>query len=248
MGISMVLVVAGVAGVGLFVHQSCSRGRFVAGETFWTPFELVNVPYEGSTVFSSRVTVYDSLGQTVVSVNNATLAGPNLSSGYFETEYWSIFREVNVTSLGTGVDSLCSASLIALPSAPAYNVGADPWLQGPGNTSNVNEPTTFDDDDAGTAYPIPPAGFANGFVAPNLSNVSTCGGPAAEQNFSSTSFQTAITLATSSGPISVVVAIHSWETFTYHFPANGGIWLEDSLPANAGLKGPGLAFEWTPCP
>lgn len=247
-GVATVVLAAGLGGYGLFTHEICVVGQAVAKGTFWTPYELVNIPYGGSTVYSSRFTIYDVFGTTVVTVNNATLSGANLSSGYFETELWSLHPEENGTAAGPGVNSRCGARFFVNASAPGFDVGVDAWLQGPGNTSNVNEPTTFDDNDSASPYPLPPASFSNGFIASNLPNISTCGRGASEQNMSSDSLQVGLTLATAGGPLAVAVTIHSTERFTYHFPSNGGIWLEDDLEANPGLKGPGIAFEWLPCP
>ena len=116
-------------------------------------------------------------------------------------------------------------------------------LQGPGNTSNANEPTTF----SFGVVPVPSTVFANGFINADRPPVSTCGGPDQELNFSSASFDIYLTVPSPSGDVTTTVDIESTESYTYFFPANSGTWLVDDLQENSGLQGPGLAFSWQPC-
>ena len=119
-------------------------------------------------------------------------------------------------------------------------------LQGPGNTSNANEPTTFHGNGTISSH-FPTAVFANGFLASNSLSISTCGKLGQSLNYSSTSFDVSISVDTAHGPIPVIFSIPSLENYTYFFPPNSGNWQVDNLQGNPGLHGPGLAFSWTAC-
>jgi hypothetical protein len=243
-GITIILTVAAIGGVTLFTHTVCVRGEIVANVLFWTPFNLVNAPYLGSTVYYAHFMNWGLFGWTNVTIGPpGSLTGGNISTGYFETQNWTVYAQSNQSLYGPGVSQSCKEPFDALMSHTFddTSVSGEP-LQGPGNTSNANEPTTFSYGELQTA-----AVFANGFVSSNQPNISTCGTPAKELNFSSTSFDISLTVSEPLGSVTTIVAIASEESYTYYFPANNGTWLVDDLQLNAGLQGPGLAFSWQPC-
>lgn len=245
-GLTLTTVVSVAGGVELAAHTQCSLSGPVGQGIFWTPWALVNAPYNGSVTWTAQFELFEK-GMGLVLVN---LSGPphtsneSVATGYFETENWTVYFQTNVTRWGPGTNAPCGKRFVAEPSAPAYDVGVDgPVLQGPGNTSNVNEPTTFNYRNG----PYPSAVFANEFEAPNLPNITTCDGPSKTVNFSSAGFQVGLILASTHGPVSMTLTIVSAEHFVYLFPADGGTWEVDDLLDNPGLTGPGLAFAWSPC-
>jgi hypothetical protein len=244
-GVVFVLAIAGIGGLSLLSHTNCTLGPSLGNQILWTPFSLVNAPYLGYARYSAQFTVFQPPGSTTVRVtlSEGQVTGGNISAGYFETQNWTVFGEANTSTAGPGQNHPCVSHSVATASAPSFNDVVDgAILQGTGNTSNANEPTSFND-----SGPQSAAGFANGFVSPNQPSVSTCGLPAKELNFSSRSFDFSLPVGGPSDPVATSVTISSLENFTYYFPANGGAWLVDDLQQNAGLRGPGLAFSWQHC-
>jgi hypothetical protein len=243
-GIALTLTVAAIGGLTFSSHIVCVQGGDVADVLFWTPWSLVNAPYLGSTNYTAHFWLYELFGPT-----NVTLKGgfpfDNISAGgYFETENWTVFSQANSSQLGPGSNSPCRSAYGAERSLTRFTVstnGAN--LESVGNTSDMNEPTTFPN----ATSQHPSAVFANGFVEANQAPVSTCGGPAKELNLTSSSFDISLTVPGPSGPITSLTSVASFENFTYHFPANGGTWQVDDLQENSGLRGPGLAFSWHAC-
>jgi len=239
------LIVVGTisaSGFGLQSHTSCVRGPIVADENLWTPFALANSPYLGWTGWNASFSLIDAAGPANYTLTDGFLGRGNLSTGYFQTQNWSVSTQTNQSTMGPGRNQPCSAGFVAMISPPNFSSASDgPPLQGPGNTSNLGEPATFSPDGR------PAAVFDNGFVSANQPQISTCGGPSKEVNFNSSSFDISISVNSTSGPLSIAISISSIERFTYFFPANDGTWLVDDLQENAGLRGPGLAFSWQPC-
>ncbi|MGA8303211.1 MAG: hypothetical protein WA691_09435 [Thermoplasmata archaeon] len=232
-----------MGGLGLFAHAECMDRGSVGTALFWTPFDLANAPYLGSTTYSASFEVYEPFGLTRVT-DNDNLSNGNLSAGYFQTENWTVFAQANITESGIGLDNPCAAPFGAAPSPTNFTSSFGGFvLQGPGNTSNVNETTSFPLAPADH----PPATFANGFVSANLPPVSTCGTSGRMLNFSSSSFDVSLTIPAPTGLLKTTVSVTSNQKFEYSFPANGGTWLVDDLQENSGLRGPGLAFSWEPC-
>jgi hypothetical protein len=244
-GIVTTLTVATMGGLALFSHTVCARGEVVDTVLFWTPFSLVNAPYLGSSNYSANFLVYELFGLTNVTLTKGHVGQGNVSvGGYFETENWTVFSQTNATDVGPGFNKPCSSPYGAVPSPTNFSTSASGYiLQGPGNTSNVNEPTTF----PLASSKHPPAVFENGFVSANQPPISTCGAEGKEINFSSSSFDISLMVPGPGGPIITVATVSSQQNFTYYFPANGGTWLVDDLQQNSGLRGPGLAFTWQQC-
>ncbi len=245
-GIVVSLAVFTSGGAGVFTHTTCAEGGFISDGTFWTPFSLANAPYGGFTTYNASFNTWELLGPTHVNLTGDLSVG-NLSTGEFETQNWSVEAQANESTIGPGLNTACSAAyrvVLAHSSYTSTDFGIR--LQGPGNTSNVNEPTSFLGP-GGSSLTFPAATFANGFADANLPAITTCGSPGRFLNFSSTSFDVSISLQTSHGPSPFVFPIPSIENYTYHFPLNGGTWQVDNLQQNSGLRGPGLAFSWSPC-
>jgi hypothetical protein len=241
-GLGFAISVLGSGGSGFFSHTICRTGESVGGGTFWTAYSLTNAPYHGTGYYRAEFGLFELLGFTEVNARGDVSNG-NLSTGYFETQRWTLYVQSNDTVNGPGLDRPCASRYSASPSTPAPDISAQGLpLQGPGNTSNAGEPTTFNDSDS-----IPSVVFSNGFVSTNHAPVTTCGKTATELNFTSDSFDVSITINGTTGSTSAIVSIASVENFTYDFPANGGTWLVDDLQLNPGLRGPGLAFSWQPC-
>jgi hypothetical protein len=241
-GVLVVLAAFSVGGAGFFSHVTCDLGGAVGSETIWTPYSLTNAPYPGTSYYKANFSLFETFGPTKVAASGS-LGGGNISTGYFETQDWTIHDQSNRTVVGPGLNHPCASRYAATPSAPVPDISVQGLpLQGPGNTSNAGEPTTFND-----SGPLPSAVFSNGFVSANLPPITTCGTSSKELNFSSTSFDVSLTVPSSSGSVTAIVAIASAESYTYFFPANSGTWLVDDLQLNSGLVGPGLAFSWQPC-
>ena len=245
-GIVLTLATLAASGGGLLSHTVCSVGAPIANELFWTPFSLVNAPYLGSTYYQTSFDTWELFGPTHVT-GQGWLRSGNLSTGYFETQNWSILSLANQSNLGPGVNHPCTSSFQVVLAHSSFTVSYQGIpLQGPGNTSNANEPTTFHGNGSISSH-FPTAVFANGFLAPDASSISTCGKPGQTLSYSSTSFDVSIAVATAHGPVPVVFSIPSLENYTYYFPPDGGTWQIDSLEQNTGLRGPGLAFSWATC-
>lgn len=246
-GVALSLATFASAGSGVWTHTICVTGALEANQVFWTPWDLTNAPYLGRTIWGASFDNWGLFGPGHVVLSNGNLTNGNVSTGYFETQNWSVYEQSNRTELGPGVNGPCVSPYVVMLAHTLFDQGTDGVpLQGPGNTSNVNEPTSFYGFGNVSSH-LPTATFANGFVVPNMPPVSTCGEPARSLNFSSTSFDVSITIQTSHGPVPVVFSISSLENYTYYFPANGGTWQVDDLQENTGLRGPGLAFSWTAC-
>jgi hypothetical protein len=242
-GLIVTVTITAAGGLSLLSHLECKRGEPVSTILLWTPFDLANSPYLGSTSYSAAFQVYEPFGLTVVTDTNSLRNG-NVSAGYFQTENWTIFSQSNSSEVGPGFDTACDSPYDVEPAPTNFSSSFGGYvLQGPGNTSNVNEPT---------AFPIappqrPPAVFSNGFTTANRPSVSTCGTHSKEVNFASKSFGISITFLGRYGPVTTHATVPSDQNFTYYFPANAGTWLVDDLQLNSGLQGPGLAFSWQPC-
>jgi hypothetical protein len=242
-GVAVFLTVASVGGVSLVSHTTCERRGTIGTTLFWTPYSLENAPYLGATYYSADFQLYELFGPTKVALRAGEVGGGNVSAGYFETENWTVFSQANASQLGPGFDRPCSSLFGAVQSPTNFTSSYGGLvLQGPGNSSNRNEPTTF---------PLPTthavAAFADGFRLANQQSVSTCGTSWKELPFSSSSFDISLTVLSPKGALNVVASVASNENFSYYFPANSGTWLVDDLQLNPGLTGPGLAFEWQAC-
>ena len=237
------VTVATLSGLAIFSHIDCDRGTTVGTELLWTPFSLANAPYGGSAYYSADFSLYDRFGIDHTTLTNGRVSEGNISAGFFQTENWTIFAQSNETVLGPGLNVACNGAFGATMAPTNYSVSFDgAVLQGPGNTSNAGQPTTFTWGGVNQS-----ATFANGFSAANDPPVSTCGASAKSLTFSSTSFDISVSIVTDSGPLRVVASVQSDENFTYDFPANGGSWAINNLQAIGPLTGPGLAFDWQPC-
>lgn len=242
-GSSIAIAIIGAGGgVGLFSHVSCDLGKVAGSETIWTPYSLTNTPYLGRSYYDASFDLFETFGPTHVTLSGAQGKG-NISTGYFETQKWTLQNQSNVTVVGPGPIHPCASRYSASPSAPVPDISVQGLpLQGPGNTTNAGEPTTFNDSGA-----LPSATFANGFVTANLPPMATCGTSSKELNFSSTSFDISVAINGFAGSASTTLSISSVENYTYYFPGNAGTWLVDDLQLNIPLRGPGLAFSWEPC-
>lgn len=240
-GLIVVVTTLTTSGVAVLSHTVCATGSMLANQNFWTPFDLTNSPYRGSTIWGASFDVWGLYGPGHVVLRNGNLSNGNLSTGFFETQNWSVFGQSNQTAWGPGVSSPCKSGYIVGLAHSGLEVASDgPPLQGPGNTSNAHEPTTYSPDGR------PAATFSNGFVAPNMPSISTCGRPSLALNISSTSFEATISVDISQHLVPITFSIESFENFTYHFPANGGTWEIDNLSAPNGPGG-GWAFSHSPC-
>lgn len=242
-GVAITLVVTSTAGLGVLSHVDCVRGQPIGTALYWTPFSLANAPYGGSTTYSANFTLYDLFGRDQISLKSGVVAQGNISAGYFQTENWTVYTQANSSALGPGMNEPCVSEFGATQAPTNFSVSVDGGiLQGPGNTTNAGQPTSFD-----YGYPNRSAEFSNGFVSANAMSISTCGVPAKVVNFTSTSFEVSLVPTGSQEPTPVEVNVASMETFSYRFPANGGVWMVDDLQENLGLRGPGLAFSWRAC-
>ncbi len=240
-GILVVGVVLTSGGLGFASHIVCSTD-YIVDQNFWTPFDLTNAPYGGYTHWGAVFDNWGLFGPAHVVLSDGNLSDGNLSTGYFETQNWSVYSQGNLTAWGPGVNTPCTSAYSVKLAHSTFDVSADgPPLQGPGNTSNVNEPTDYSPDGRPTAV------FANGFMQSNMPAVSTCGKPTQTLNVTSQSFDVTAMFQTIHGPVSVTFPIQSLETFSYYFPANGGTWQVDNLSAPGGPGG-GWAFSYSPCP
>jgi hypothetical protein len=242
-GVTIVLAAALAGGGGLFSHVECNKQQAVGTALFWTPYALSNAPYGGSSSYAANFTLFDLFGLEHVVLKDGLVSRGNISAGYFQTENWTVYPQANSSVPGPGMDQPCTSKFGAEQAPTDFSVSVDGGiLQGSGNTSNANQPTSFS-----YGEPNRSAVFSNGFASANAPSISTCGTSAKSLNFSSSSFDISLTIPGSTGLVSVVAVVSSYQNFTYNFPANGGSWLVDDLQENSGLRGPGLAFSWQAC-
>jgi hypothetical protein len=239
----MPLIAFVASGYGVSSHTDCTREGSLGSVIRWTPFGLVNSPYLGATHWHTGYWVLEA------GLNISVAAQGNITNGTvvgdFETANWTVYSQGNQTVPGPGLDHPCLSAAIAIRSmeeASSVSGGTGLLLQGPGNTSDVNEPTTFNASSTPGSLE-----FSGGFVAANLPPISTCGTSAKELNWTSGPFAAGLTMQTRSGPVSLVVTIPAEGRYVYTFPAEAGTWLVDNTALNPGLPGPGLAFYWTHC-
>jgi hypothetical protein len=243
-GVVIVVVVASTSGISLLSYTVCGRGGTVGTTLFWTPYSLANAPYLGSSSYAAKFTIFVLDGISTVTLSDGQVANGNLSAGFFVTENWTLFWMTNDSKLGPGTNQPCTSAYGADQAPTNFTSSVDGFvLQGPGNTSNVNEPTTYSQPPDKHALAV----FGNGFVSANSQPISTCGASAKELNFSSSSFDVSLTVQGPKGSVTAVASVDSQQNFTYYFPANAGTWLVDDLQSNPGITGPGLAFEWQAC-
>jgi hypothetical protein len=240
-GTAVILAGFTASGLGIVSHTVCKTGQLEADQNFWTPFDLTNAPYGGHTTWGASFYDWELGGYTRTVLSEGNLSNGNISTGYFETENWSVQDQSNSTVVGPGVNTPCTTNYRVVTAPSTRTIVADgPPLQGPGNGSNANEPTTYAPD----GYPA--ATFSNGFVSANEAPISTCGGPGRVLNMSSESFRISFAFHTSKGPLVLMFPVSSLENYTYYFPANFGMWQVDNLSA-AGGPGSGWAFSYSPC-
>jgi hypothetical protein len=243
-GLVLPLTVFVAGGGGILNYTVCDRGSEVSSANYWTPYSLTNAPYLGHAYYKATFSLLETFGPTKV-VATGILTNGNVSTGYFETQNWTFYLQSNVTSNGPGLNNPCASRYAAFPSAPGLDVSSQGLpLQGPGNTSNAGEPTTFSYS-GWVGRPLPSAVFSNGFYTANSPSITTCGTTYKEVNLTSTSFQVTFDLGPGLPPATYTML--SLENWTYSFPANGGTWQVDDLQSNPDGPGGGLAFSWTSC-
>jgi hypothetical protein len=76
--------------------------------------------------------------------------------------------------------------------------------------------------------------------------VNTCGRSAQTLGLSSNQLTVGIPIVQGGRNITVPATVDIYTSYTYHFPANGGIWLIDNLSAPGGPGG-GWAFSYSSC-
>jgi hypothetical protein len=120
-GAAIVLSLAVEGGVPVYSHTACTRGATLSTVLQWTPFSLANAPYGGETYYSASFSVYDLLGLSEVRLTNGQVRNGAVSSGYFETENWTIFSLSNTTALGPGLNDPCTSPYGAAISPTRYS-------------------------------------------------------------------------------------------------------------------------------
>lgn len=246
---SLALVGAGWAPL---VHWSCeAQGIVAVGSEVMVPAVLVNSPYLGS-AFGLAVAPesfpgmqgFGPPGSSVGLGVNASLGG---AGGAFFLVNVSVYHVADALAVGPGTNARCDGPLRAvLSSAPRTALYGTP-VPVPSNESDVHEAAFL-------AHPMHPSGgtvvafFNNSFWTANRPSVSTCGDTS---GITTSTVGTGLTLgfnATWQGTNYVVPYHFPFAlNFTYHFPANAGIWQVDDLGAPGGPGG-GWAFQYQPCP
>jgi hypothetical protein len=224
-------------------HYACLKGAQIASEYNWTPDELVNSPYGGSTSASFRAGANGGGGPN----------GNGSTSANFVMQEWNVSAVDRVLVSGSGPDISCpSFEATNAPNAPTSEQpgGCSGCLiYGDGNLSDATEPTQFSF--SGSSSVI----IHNGFTARNSGNISTCGGPAKQIKVTSTNLTFDIPFPVPQGEEYVDESVYSafgltigsyWVDYSYEFPANFGTWDVDNLSAPGGPGG-GWAFSYSPC-
>jgi hypothetical protein len=250
LAVCLVVATLGSGQLGWATGVECQRGSELGQAAYWTPFVLANVPYGGTTFLNSTYWFYSPgfYGQPAVTRVNGMydIDRGDIAEGDFVSQNWTFYSARNV-SIGIGGARVpCVSSITATSNytRPVTGSNAGWVIQGPGNTTNSNETNTVQ----GLAPLGGLAFFGNAFVSANEPSISTCGTGSKEMNFSSMSFETRLTSPTGAPAFNLTIPIESFENYTYYFPPDGGTWAIDDLQSNTvGLRGPGLAFSWSPC-
>jgi hypothetical protein len=215
------------------------------------PEALVNAPYGGigsvnSSWSDNPAWFTTGSGFPGTGASNGSVAGAFLQVNV------SIDALSNVTVPGLGQDTPCGDTFqVELPmvvSGGTYTGGIFdyPWEPqfGPGALSDRLEPrmvnlTTY----PGDASPF----FSNGFSAPNMGNISTCGLPT--QQFHAESYFLTVWIQFTLGGLVHLqpLDLPYNQSFNYHFPGGFGTWAVDNL-STLGGPGGGWAFDYLgPC-
>jgi|SRR5271157_1292535 len=238
------------------LHITCEDQSAVAHQTdAWIPAVLINSPYGG---IGNGTGILDwsfpgawngpppAPGQVLkTGVGSGALNGTSTDALF--TVNITLYSVANVTQLGPGTNSPCSAPVrIALQSPGTYGITAAPIL-------TVSNLTDRGEADNVTVFPglngqtQSPAFFDNGFTVQTTASISTCSAgeqvlPVATQGLPAT-FQVNVNNRTYQLPYELPFT----EKFTYTFPANFGTWQIDNLSAPGGPGG-GWAFNFVgPC-
>jgi len=236
-GLLVVSALAVTQGWSLEYHTTCETGAVLAEASAVAPVVLLNSPYNGSVYAlaglqpGSPIGSYGSLGTSAFngSVSSAGL-GLNLA----------VVALHNATAAGPGAVRPCTQPY----QAEIMNAGSGLYvgilLTGPGNWSDVGEPSTVFPWDTNVT-------FDNSFSHANAPSVSTCNGSAVERVVRSSHLTEYLHTNLSGQPVVLPFNIPlSDAVFHYNFPADLGTWQVDNL-SEPGGPGGGWAFSYSPC-
>lgn len=225
-------------------HSECQViGASLETLSAWIPALIVQAPYGGMAWGNASVPA-GSLSYPEGSSNgyqSSARDGGSTWSGFLGEINISSLQ--NVTVLGDGADVTCrSAHSVTLVRSGGVVLGAP--LLGPGNESDVGEPSTL-------GYFSAP-GEANvsisvGFTDSSGGDISTCSEAAESSEMVSVEFGIDLPGNQSAHSAGLSDVLPITESFHYTFPANYGVWQIDNLSA-AGGPGGGWAFSYSPCP
>jgi len=242
-------------------HIVCTGEARLGNVTAWYPFSFIAAPFNGSETGALLIwenyTVAGTYHNYTTRVSTSAASG-DVTLGSATGGNWTIYSDTNSTLAGAGQSYPCASAMIAFlgppngPASEAWSGGTiasglrvDSGLPSDFNasfrcsvineSSNCAVSSTFD------------LNFTNG-----NGEVNTCGktNPASMDLKGS---QLAVRLPFSlngsvySVPIgpSPLGGMVGW--FNYTFPADGGVWQYESLPAVDSMSS-GLVFSYSPCP
>ena len=148
--------------------------------------------------------------------------------------------------MGMGPNARCSQPIGVGFAAPSIFAEVGGWIQGPNNTTDLNEPH-FAIFFKGTSEASRSLLFNNSYSASNTPPVDTCGGPSQSLPLVTVGRLQVWSLAIIDGVnYTIPYKLSIEQTFHYVFPANFGTWQVDNLSAPGGSGG-GWAFSYSPC-
>jgi hypothetical protein len=242
-----------IAGWAPVLHWTCHPGN-EAGElaNYYIPAALVNSPYGGSGWGNGTIPVGSPLapgraspGVTAIAFGTGSLNGET-ESAFFSLNV-SFDRLSNDKKWGPGPNARCSQPFGVGFAAPSIYAEVGGWIQGPNNTTDLNEPRyaiLYE----GTPDASRSLLFNNSYTASNAPQVDTCGNPSRSLPLVTVGrLQVWIPVTIEGTSYTIPYELSIEQTFHYVFPANFGVWQVDNLSAPGGPGG-GWAFSYSPCP
>jgi len=217
--------------------------------TVWTPVILLNPPY-GTTATASALSTVSYQGQYSVAgigSSTSTTSGRGISGsngqmvGLFELDTWTHYvwscNPSQYKDIITSTSGVYYSTTIGSSSTYSYSSGSMCAIWNGVNYCSV----TF---------------TGNNYQTNNNGATDTCGNVAQVLQISTSSTTNegfSLTFSPSgyytSGSLTIAVTYGQGYTisYTYNFPANGGIWYQDSLNGQSGSGQGAEAFSWVHC-
>jgi hypothetical protein len=228
------------ANAGLAYHSECHAGSVLGYATLWTPWFILDSPYNGSA--EATAAGADPIGNPVTSGPFTAMNGTAIAE--FSLNNWTVSALSTGWVLGPGSNHACSGAYTASmdPRPISVRVGNGPrflvnyTLLGPGNSSDAMQPTQVDMLGHSSVF------FGIPFVD-NDHFVDGCAKSSGLTQFvNATAAIVGVPFHLSGGNITVTLSMAVHANYVYRYPSGGGVWYVMVAPSG------GFSFEWKACP